>query len=390
VRRLHRVARWTLLFASALEIAAETSTAGEIFHSGAVSVNLGGYYKDLFTRSETFFGRETVINDLKRYRLQGSADVGSWLHIETTFDNEWYVGSFVNSSDFTLARQLQRPFFVDATWKIADENSFYWQATVFRGFAQFYTPVADITVGRQRVAWGTGLVWNPTDLLNPFNPIQLERQERLGVDAARAEVPLGITSKLDLVFAPQSKGRKSSAAARVRTTLANYDVSLMGGRFRKNTVLGFDWSGDIHGGGFRGEGAYTFADQGKDYFRFVLSGDYTFSNGLYLFGEFFYNGQGATRKEEYDLTLLLGGEAVGLARVYLALGASYDITPLWHGDFYGIFNMTDGSRLVGPALSYSLSENVDLAAGVYFFGGSEGSELGSLANIYFAQFQWFF
>jgi hypothetical protein len=364
--------------------------AGGLFQPGGLSLDLGGYYKDLFTRSQTFFSKETVVNDLKRYRLEGEADLGGILRLEVTFDNEWYIGSLVNTPDFSFGRQLQRPFFIDATWEVADEKSFFWQATLFRGFVQIYTPLADITIGRQRVAWGTGFVWNPTDLLNPFIPIQLERDERQGVDAVRFELPLGITSKLDLVFAPQRKGRRSSTAARVRTTVANYDVSLMAGRFRDNTVLGFDWSGDIRGGGFRGEGAYTRSGQGKDYFRFVLSGDYTFSNGLYLFGEFFYNGQGARRKEEYDFNLLLSGEAVGLAQLYLALGASYDFTPLWHGDFYGIFNMNDGSRLVGPALSYSLTDNVDLAAGVYFFGGEDGSELGSLTSIYFGQFQWFF
>jgi hypothetical protein len=28
----------------------------------------------------------------------------------------------------------------------------------------------DISIGRQRIAWGSGRIWNPTDLFNPLNP----------------------------------------------------------------------------------------------------------------------------------------------------------------------------------------------------------------------------
>ena len=37
-----------------------------------------------------------------------------------------------------------------------------------RAYAKFYLPQVDITLGKQRIAWGTGYIWNPIDVLNPF------------------------------------------------------------------------------------------------------------------------------------------------------------------------------------------------------------------------------
>ena len=42
----------------------------------------------------------------------------------------------------------------------------------------------------------------PLDLLNPFSPLALEREERLGVDAVLVEHKFGPVSRLAAVYAP--------------------------------------------------------------------------------------------------------------------------------------------------------------------------------------------
>ena len=52
---------------------------------------------------------------------------------------------------------------------------------------------ARLVVGRQVLSWGTGRFWNPTDLLSPFAPTDVDREVRHGVDAIRYSLPLGKT-----------------------------------------------------------------------------------------------------------------------------------------------------------------------------------------------------
>ncbi len=43
-----------------------------------------------------------------------------------------------------------------------------------------------LTAGRQRIGWGTARFWSPMDMFNPISPLQIESEERQGVDAALA------------------------------------------------------------------------------------------------------------------------------------------------------------------------------------------------------------
>ena len=57
---------------------------------------------------------------------------------------------------------------------------------------------------------------------------------------------------------------------------------------------------------------------------------------------------------------------------------------------YSIVNLNDRSSLLGPAVTYSLAENLELAASAYFFRGSDRSEYGLLQHTYFAFLQFYF
>jgi hypothetical protein len=49
---------------------------------------------------------------------------------------------------------------------------------------------ADIFIDRQAVAWGSGRLFNPTDVVTPYAFNELDKEERLGVDAVRVRVTL--------------------------------------------------------------------------------------------------------------------------------------------------------------------------------------------------------
>jgi hypothetical protein len=242
----------------------------------------------------------------------------------------------------------------------------------------------------QPIAWGTGRFWNPTDILNPFDPTQVERDERPGVDAALAERKLGPLSKLSLVYAPQRSSSMSSAAAQLHTNVRETDVSIMGGQFHRDAVAGFDFAGRIRQIGIRGEAAYTHADIGKSYTRAVLGADYVFPNTFAVSAEVYYNGQGTTDKQAYDFPALFAGTVQNVAQHYMGLYVGYDITPLVRFNTYAILNLDDRSVFVYPNVVYSVVTNLDLTLGVQLFAGTNGSEYRAFHNVYFAQLQWFF
>jgi hypothetical protein len=56
---------------------------------------------------------------------------------------------------------------------------------------------AALTIGRQAVYWGVAKSVSPTDFIAPFQYGTLDTEYRIGVDALRSVVPIGIMSELD-------------------------------------------------------------------------------------------------------------------------------------------------------------------------------------------------
>ncbi len=69
----------------------------------------------------------------------------------------------------------------------------------------------NITLGRQRISWGSGRIWNPTDLFNPVNPANFAKIEKDGADAAALTYFFGNFTDLEMVYNPQKKIENSNA-----------------------------------------------------------------------------------------------------------------------------------------------------------------------------------
>ncbi len=365
--------------------------AVDLWQQGTTSLTVTGYYKNLLSHSETLFPRtEPFLLDLNRLRLELQGKWSDRAVLDIQYDHEVFLGSYLKTEQFKTQKGREPDTYRDLENAYWDRSSIYARQLLYRGYLTVYSPYTDVTVGRQRIAWGTAYFWNPTDLLNPFNPIQLERDERAGVDAVLAEANLGALSRLSLVYAPHDHWETSSLASRVRTNMLGFDLAAMGGWFREDWVVGGDFAGSIQQVGVRGEAAFTAAEGNEDFLRAVAGADYTFSNTLLVVVEYYYNGQGQSQKQDYEFSRLFSGELLNLARQYLGAIAGYDLTPLLRWDNYAILNLNDGSLYFSPNLTYSVMTNLDWALGPQLFVGSDGSEYGTYSNRYTTQLQWFF
>jgi hypothetical protein len=218
---------------------------------------------------------------------------------------------------------------------------------------------ADITIGRQRISWGTGRIWNPTDLFNPINPASYDKIEKDGADAVSARYYLGNFTDLEVVYNAVDEFNESNYGARFRTNFKDYDFSIVGGYFDQRVVVGADFAGNLLEAGFRGEGIISADndDLASNFAKCILGLDYQITPELYGLAEYHFNGEGKTNRLDYELTRLISGEILNLKRNYLFLQTTYQIHPLLSSASSLNLNLNDGSGFFNGSLSYSLAEN---------------------------------
>ena len=356
----------------------------------------GGYFKNLASGSQSYFTQDSWADDLTRLRLTYDARDAGWLQIHVDYDNEVHAGSLIEQPDFSVIRHRQSDAWLDLQHVFVNADHAYWDTSLYRGTVALHHGPATLTLGRQRIGWGTARFWSPMDVFNPISPLQIESDERQGVDAALLELAAPGKLRWSLVYAPQNGFRRSSSAVRLGRTIHNYDFDVMTGRFQQDWMVGADYAGQLRGAGLRGEVTYRWrhAQPTANALRVTLGADYAFPNTLYLVAEYFYNqGQPATPlKGVLDPSVLLrfSNEIFTLHRHFLSTGATYDLTPLWHASAYVVTDLAGPSAAVLPSIRHSLATNIDVTLGAQLFASSRGTEFDGLSNLAYLEFLFHF
>jgi hypothetical protein len=353
----------------------------------------GGYYKSLFTASHSFITGDPYADSLNRLRL--SFD-GGWKHalfFHVDYDNEIHAGNLITEPDFNLVRQRQDNEYFDLLHVFVNEPHIYWDTSLYRGYLTVRHGSAELTLGRQRIAWGTAHYWSPADVFNPISPLQVETDEHEGVDAAQLSLRLPKNLHWSIVYAPQNGIDSSSEATRIATNVHNFDVAAFAGRFRQDWMAGGTFAGQWGGAGLRGELTYTWRANSDESnaLRVTFGSDYALTSKLYVVGEYFYN-QGQPPQpssgQAFNPSDLLRftNEIITLDRHFLSGGARYALTPLFHVEGYAVIDAQGPGVFLMPVATYSLSNNSDLTAGGQLFASSSGGEFRRVPNLFYAQF----
>lgn len=253
-------------------------------------------------------------------------------------------------------------------------------------------PRLQLTVGRQAVSWGSGLIWSPVDLFAAFSPTEIDREEKLGVDVVRLVLQPHPNLSLDVVGEPldldehwTASGDDSSLAARLGTHVGEYDLHLCGGAVQSDLVLGGDFSGYLGDAGFHGEALRTWVDESgqRDYLRGLVGIDYGFAAAWnpYVAFEYFFNGLGeddaddyaARRMETSVRRVFERGIAYNVGRDYV--GGTFRVQPSARLTVQAttLANLHDGSFREFATAAWSATEDFDLMLGADF-GWGEGGE----------------
>jgi len=322
-----------------------------------------------------FFGsdRDQWLN-VARVRLRPTASL--WGNARVALEYE--ITSLYHSAPlfFDIQTTRNKRQVVDLTWNPVNQPKYSVIHFVDRLHLDQSLGFADIVIGRQRIAWGTGRIWNPTDLFNPINPTSFAKIEKDGVDAVLTKLTFGDFTDLTLVYNPQEGWNTSNAGFRFRTNYAQYDISIVGGHFDKRVVMGGDFAGNLFQAGLRGEGILS-ADRhnlSSSFAKYILGIDYQFTSKLYGLMEYHFNGEGAKDKLAYDLLRLARGETINVGRDYLALQASYLVHPLVNTMLSYMRNLDDKSQFVGLLVSCSVTDELAVALGGQLYVGDDFTE----------------
>jgi len=317
-------------------------------------IELGGYYENdgigLVKRTGG-----SVIGDMNRLRFKLDQNFGQNLTIH--FEPRYYL--FVKSENIPLSG-------------VSNLDQLTWD----RYYLKYYSGLANITIGKQRIAWGSGTIWNPTDVFNPFvMSFAVKEEETTNVEAIRLEAPIGNAGGIDSYIVTGKNWSEVKKGIRAKTTVGLFDLALSYvDTGNNNFQVGFDSSGDFMQAGVRNEIVLRSPPGSNAYIQSVWGMDYTLDNGVGLNAEYFFNGLGAKNKDRYDWAGLAAGNISQLGMVYLFFSANKIIDELTNVRCSLISNLDDLSYIIYPQYSRNISQNVDLSLEGMWVGGQDGSE----------------
>ena len=282
-----------------------------------------------------------------------------------------------------------------------------------RALVAYSADFGDITIGRQAIAWGSARVVNPTDVIAPYAYNQLDTEDRIGVDAIRVQIPIGVLGEFDTgyVFGENLAFEKSAFFLRSQLNAmeTDFSISLLG--FREHLMTGFDIARGIGGAGFWLEAAYIYAkalnsenEEAENYLRASIGLDYSFGGVAYGFIEYHFSGAGTQRPENYldnlNRPAYTDGAVYLMGRHYFVPGLTFQITPLISLSGVVLSNIANPSVFPSLQIEYNFAQDIYLSAGGFIGIGKRPetkdeetqfrSEFGGYPTLFFSSFRIYF
>ncbi len=369
------------------------------------SLSFSGYYRNQVTAGKTtLFEQKHYWQDISRLRLAWDYDSDA-LSVNVQVDNQTRLGPYRNTVESLWIDALVPPQYWD--WQArAEGGSYDHLLRVYRGTVTLQTTLGDVRLGRQQINWATAFIWNPMDAFNPLNPLQLEQDERPGVDALLLNVNLAELSRLSLAYAPGHEQETRALGVRYKTSLDTqagaFDAALAIGQFRNINKVALGASGAIGLIGLRGE--WVLSDDqnpcaphaptchADNYVEWVLGMDYTCLSGISYTLEHYFNGRGDTSPAYYRLTDVVASKTLAVGRHYLGGRIAKEFSPILSLSAILIRNLNDKSHYLQPEIDYSPPPLPDvwLKLGAQLFFGRKQSEYGALNSVFYLQGTYYF
>jgi hypothetical protein len=287
---------------------------------------------------------------------------------------------------------------MDLTWTMHEDDRYILYNRFDRLSLTLLPKWGTVTIGRQAVTWGNGLIFNPMDLFNPFAPTDIERDYKIGDDLISAQISAGTIGTFHFLYVPRRdplresvQWNHSSLAGKFHMAWGTTEFDIMAAKHYEDAVFGIGSTGYLGGTAWRVDGIWTILNdaRGKDYyFSLVANMDYSwvwFDKNFYGFVEFFYSGIGEDN-DNYPRALcdqdivehMTRGELFTLGKTYLSGHLRVELHPLFNCYLTVINNLADPSGVVQPRAVWDVLQDVQITVGANVYYGREGTEYGGI------------
>jgi hypothetical protein len=245
-------------------------------------------------------------------------------------------------------------------------------ADVRKLYASLFLPFADVSIGRQIISFGQGMVFSPIDVFSSVNILDLSLR-RSGSDVARVRVPFGDLAGIDAIAKLTAKSREEAAAIKGYAHVAGFDLAGIG-MYQGNqhqAITGVTFKGDMVAGVY-GELVEHWKQGGQRSFTAMLGADYSIENTWYFTGEYLYNEKPETSDTAAQLSIIQTAIPL-LHHHYGFLLARYKINDLMNVSASAIADISGKSGVATLQYFYNVLQNADVVVyAQYYRSSSEG------------------
>ncbi|MCU0471837.1 MAG: hypothetical protein MUC93_00535 [Bacteroidales bacterium] len=330
------------------------------------NIELNGYLTTMQSAMFDTLSGPVIYENLLHNRLNFKGYINDNITLAVELRNRLFTGDMVRSyyrySDMIAADEG----WVDMSWNIVDESSFFLNTTVDRLWIDLNLNKFQARIGRQRINWGQTFVWNPNDIFNAYSFFDFDYTERPGSDAVRLQYYPSFSSAIEFAAKIDSED-DVTAAGLFRFNKWDYDIQFLAGYSNSSDIVaGTGWSGSIGSVSFRGEASWfrpleNFSDttgttiitagidkvfENNSIFQVQLM----YCNNPLKLNNFssFYSGNLSAKDLAFS-ELSAFGQFTWAATPLINISLS----AMWFPDLKGYF--------AGPSFDYSLAENVDFS-----------------------------
>ena len=421
INKLHRLLYTLLVVAVALPGAASAQET---------EVDFGGHIKGRLLRQsfpdnsafKQLIG-STALDIASDLRLNFEASKGRW-----TFNTAYQLfagyGDRINLAGLLPGNPANRlpnddRRFFNLTQVIDDGGKFVALHRLDRLWLGYANDKAVVRFGRQALSWGSGLVFSPMDIVNPFDPTQVDTEYKAGDDMLYGQylrdngddVQFSYVIRRDIVSG-DPRFDQSTVAAKYHGIVGDAEYDLLVASNYGDATLAVGGNRSIGGAVWRGDLVVADAASGSKVqlvtnlsYSWVWGGKNVSGVAEYYFDEFgqkdgHYDTESLAQNPEL-LQRLARGQSFTLGRHYIAGGLSIEMTRLWILAPTLFTNIEDGSALLQIVTRNNLREEMEFIGALNFPIGPDGSEYGGIGldmpGVYlstdaslFAQLAWYF